>query len=117
MQLEQKDKVIEQLKAQIELLESERDDKWRNYVKELEENKLKLAVKTRSVSRSMRKRQKRAKPSSINYLHKQIKQLQKDNIKLEVSVKYDTSFQQSVEELDIVKEQLKDKQELIEQFK
>ena len=29
MALEQKDDVIEQLKAQVELLESERDNKWR----------------------------------------------------------------------------------------
>ena len=43
MQLEQKDDVIEQLKAQVELLESERDNKWKKQVEELEEDKLELA--------------------------------------------------------------------------
>ena len=37
--LEQKDDQIEQLKAQIELLESERDTKWKTQVEELEEEK------------------------------------------------------------------------------
>ena len=47
MQLEQKDDVIEQLKAQIELLESERDNKWKRQVEELEEDKSELAVKNK----------------------------------------------------------------------
>lgn len=47
MQLEQKDDVIEQLKAQIELLESERDNKWKRQVEELEEDKVELAAKNK----------------------------------------------------------------------
>ena len=47
MQLEQKDDVIEQLKAQVELLESERDNKWKRQVEELEEDKVELAAKNK----------------------------------------------------------------------
>jgi ABC-type Fe3+-hydroxamate transport system substrate-binding protein len=47
MQIEQKDDVIEQLKAQVELLESERDNKWKKQAEELEEDKLELAQKNK----------------------------------------------------------------------
>ena len=115
MQLEQKDDVIEQLKAQIELLESERDNKWKKQVEELEEDKLELAAKNKKWIAKYEEEIERNK-TKFSELRSQIKQLQEENIKLEVSAKYDHSFQQSAEELDMVKEQLKDKQELIEQF-
>lgn len=54
--------------------------------------------------------------AKFNDLHKQIKQLQEENIKLQVAAKYDTSLQQNEEELEMVKEQLRDKQDMIEQF-
>lgn len=46
-QLEQKEDIIEQLKAQIELLESERDNKWKRQVEDLEEDKLQLVAKSK----------------------------------------------------------------------
>lgn len=52
----------------------------------------------------------------FNALHTQIKQLQDHNTKLEVAARYDTSLQQTTEELSMAKEQLRDKQDLIEQF-
>ena len=115
MQLEQKDDMIEQLKAQVELLESERDNKWKKQVEELEEDKTELAAKNKKWISKYEEEIEKNK-AKFTDLHRQIKQLQEDNIKLEVSAKYDHSFQQSAEELDMVKEQLKDKQELIEKF-
>ena len=115
MQLEQKDDAIEQLKAQIELLESERDNKWKRQVEELEEDKAELAAKNKKWIAKYEDEIEKNK-AKFNDLHKQIKTLQEENIKLEVATKYDTTQQQNIEELDMVKEQLRDKQELIEQF-
>lgn len=46
-QLEQKEEIIEQLKDKIELLENERDNKWKRQVEELEEENTELTTKNK----------------------------------------------------------------------
>lgn len=72
MQLEQKDDVIEQLKAQVELLESERDNKWKKQVEELEEDKVELAAKNKKWIAKYEEEIEKNK-AKFNDLHKQIK--------------------------------------------
>ena len=69
MALEQKDDVIEQLKAQVELLESERDNKWRRQVEELEEDRLELAAKNKKWIAKYEEEIERSK-NTFNDLHK-----------------------------------------------
>ena len=103
VQLEQKEDLIEQLKAQIELLESERDNKWKRQIEELEEDKTELAAKNKKWISKYEEEIEKNK-AKFTDLHKQIKQLQEDNIKLEVAAKCDTSLQLAKEELEMVKE-------------
>ena len=60
-------------------------------MEELEEDKVELAVKNKKWIAKYEEEIEKNKTKFID-LHKQIKQLQEDNIKLEVSAKYDTSF-------------------------
>ena len=91
MQLEQKEDLIEQLKGQIELLESERDNKWKRQIEELEEDKADLAAKNKKWISKYEEEIEKNK-AKFTDLHNQIKQLQEDNIKLEVAAKCDTSL-------------------------
>ena len=74
MQLEQKDDIIEQHKAQIELLENERDNKWKRQVEELEEEKQELEAKNKKWIAKYEDEIEKNK-AKFNELHKQIKQL------------------------------------------
>ena len=116
MQLEQKEDLIEQLKAQIELLESERDNKWKRQIEELEEDKTDLAAKNKKWISKYEEEIEKNK-AKFTDLHKKIKQLQEGNLKLEVAAKCVTTLQIAQEELEMVKDQLQDKLELIEQLR
>jgi len=74
IQLEQKEDLIEQLKAQIELLESERDNKWKKQAEELEEDKLELIAKNKKWINKYEEEIEKNK-AKFNELHKQIKRL------------------------------------------
>jgi len=66
--------LIEQLKAQIELLESERDNKWKKQAEELEEDKLELIAKNKKWINKYEEEIEKNK-AKFNELHKQIKRL------------------------------------------
>lgn len=69
MQLDQKEDEISQLKAQIELLEAERDNKWMRQVEELEEEKDELAAKNKKWITKYEEEIEKNK-SKFNDLHK-----------------------------------------------
>lgn len=76
----------------VELLESERDNKWKKQVEELEDDKVALAAKNKKWINKYEEEIEKNK-AKFDDLHKQIKYLQEDNIKLQVAAKYDTSHQ------------------------
>lgn len=69
MQMEEKDDEIEQLKSTIELLENERDNKWKRQVQELEDDKVELVTKNKKwISRYEEEIEKNK--TKFNDLHK-----------------------------------------------
>ena len=69
----------------------------------MEEDKLELVAKNKKWIAKYEDEIEKNK-AKFNDLHKQIKTLQEENIKLEVATKYDTTQQQNLEELDMAKD-------------
>ena len=79
-------------------------------VEELEDDKAELEAKNKKWIAKYDEKIESYK-TKFDELHKQIKQLQQDNCKLEVAAKYDTSLQQRDEEIEDVRDQLHNKQQ------